>query len=36
MRLINCNFDGHKGNIFLALTHKGDTMEDETHEAKSN
>lgn len=29
MRLINCNFDGRKGDIFLTLTHKGDTTEDE-------
>lgn len=33
MRLINCNFDGRRGDLFVTLTHKGDTTEDEARKA---
>lgn len=29
MRLINCNFDGRRGDIFLTLTHRGETTEED-------
>ena len=29
MRLINCNFDGRRGDIFLMLTHRGETTEED-------